>query len=258
VQLVELQAALPALRAAGIQPLALSYDNQTTLAAFAAERGITYPLLADEGSLVIRRLGLFHPAFPPDHPRHGVAQPGTYLLDRDGRVTRTIVHASQTVRDAWPTALHEVVRLAAANDAAIARQAAEEVAVTVALDSPIYRPRQRVGLRAVIELAPGAHLYGQPLPDAYTPLALAVTAPLGVSIEPVVYPPAASLHLPALGETLPIYTGRVELSAYLTFEELREDAAIEATVRFQVCTETDRRLPAAVTLALPIHYRPPD
>ena len=128
--------------------IALSYDAPATLAAFARERGITFPLLADEGSVVIRRLGLLNPSYPADHPRHGVAQPATFLLDEAGHVARAIVHASQTVRDVWPTALHEVVRLEAAADAPTARDRAEAVEVSVALDSSRYRPRQRVAVRA--------------------------------------------------------------------------------------------------------------
>jgi alkyl hydroperoxide reductase subunit AhpC len=258
VQLVELQAALPALAAAGIWPIALSYDAPATLAAFARERGITFPLLADEGSVVIRRLGLLNPSYPADHPRHGVAQPATFLLDEAGHVARAIVHASQTVRDVWPTALHEVVRLEAAADAPTARDRAEAVEVSVALDSPRYRPRQRVAVRATIDIAPGAHVYGRPLPSDYIPLTLDVTAPAGVTIEPASFPPPTSLDLPALGGTLPVYAGRVELVAHAIFDELRGDATIAATIQLQVCTETDCFTPRRFAVELPIRYAPPD
>ena len=253
---MELQAALPALEAAGVWPVALSYDSQPALAAFAAERGITFPLLADAGSVVIRQLGLFNPTFAADHPRYGVAQPGTFLLDLDGRVTRAIVHESQTVRDAWPTAVHGVVDLGAAAGP-VAQHTAEGIRLTLALDSASYAPRQRLGLRVRVQIAPGAHVYGRPLPDAYTPLTLSITAPPGVTVEPVAYPPPTPLPLPALGETLPVYTGQVELTTYLTLQEVRDDLELQATVRWQVCTDTDCLLPGAVTMTLPVRQRVP-
>ena len=59
---MQLQDDLPALAAAGIWPVALSYDRRATVAAFAAARGITFPLLANAGSVAIRQLGLLKSA----------------------------------------------------------------------------------------------------------------------------------------------------------------------------------------------------
>ena len=57
-QLVELQAAQPRFEAAGIKLYAVSYDEQAALAEFARHHGITYPLLSDKGSRVIRQYGI--------------------------------------------------------------------------------------------------------------------------------------------------------------------------------------------------------
>lgn len=254
---MELQGELPALLAAGIRPVALSYDTQATLAAFAAERGITYPLLADEGSLVIRRLDLLNPTFPPDHARHGVAQPGTFLLDAGGRVLRAAVHADQRVRDTWATSLRGVVGTTTATAGPAERQSTPDFIVTVALDSPHYRPRQRVGLRATIEIAPGLSVVGERATTAAAPLAMEVTAPEGVTVEPVASPTPAPRMLPALGATLPVHTGRIELAAALVFDELREDAVIGVTLVAQACDDRDCAPPRTLTFALPIRFETP-
>ncbi len=144
---MQLQADLAALEAAGIWPVALSYDSRATVAAFAAKRGITFPLLADEGSVVIRQLGLLNTAIAAEHPRRGVARPATYLLDQDGRVERVILHASQTVGDSWPTALRGAVDLRANASGPVVRHTAAAIAFAVSLDSATYAPRQRVGVR---------------------------------------------------------------------------------------------------------------
>ena len=54
-QLVELQQALPRFEAAGIKLYAVSYDEPEALAEFARHHGITFPLLSDKGSKVIKR-----------------------------------------------------------------------------------------------------------------------------------------------------------------------------------------------------------
>jgi len=252
---VQLPADLPALGAAGIWPLALSYDSPATVAAFAAARGSTFPLLASARSVVIRQLGMLNTAIATEHPRYGVAQPATYLLGQDGRVERVIVHTSQTVRDSWPIALHGAVELRANASGPVVRHGAAGVAIAMSLDSATYAPHQRVGVRARVLIADGAHVYGRPLPPGYTPLTLTVAAPVGTTVEAGVYPPPAPLPLPALGETLPVYTGAVELSAYVTGEGVREDVTISVTLAWQVCTETDCLVPQTVSVSLPLRYR---
>lgn len=51
---------LPRLDASGVALLALSYDPVAVLRAFADKHGLSFPLLSDEGSHVIRRLGLLN------------------------------------------------------------------------------------------------------------------------------------------------------------------------------------------------------
>ena len=57
---MELQEAWPNLQKNGVAIFAISYDSVEVLAAFAEKRGITYPLLSDEGSHTIGALGLLN------------------------------------------------------------------------------------------------------------------------------------------------------------------------------------------------------
>ena len=132
---------LPVLEAAGVRPLALSCDRRADVAAFAAARDITPPLLADAGNVVIRRLGLPNTAIPPQHPRSGVTRPATYLLDHDGRVERAILRASRTVRDSRPTALHRMVALRADAQGRAHGTRPRRVAIAESLDSATRAPR---------------------------------------------------------------------------------------------------------------------
>ena len=99
------------LRKNGIGLAVISYDSPQILADFSKRQGITYPLLSDVGSATIRRYGILNtvieealgpngkdPAVLADLQRYvtvtqaserfrGIPFPGTFMLDRQGRVT---------------------------------------------------------------------------------------------------------------------------------------------------------------------------
>jgi peroxiredoxin len=56
--LVELQRHLPDFARHHIAVFGISYDPVDVLARFASAHGVTFPLLSDEGSTVIRALGM--------------------------------------------------------------------------------------------------------------------------------------------------------------------------------------------------------
>ena len=114
---MELQDQLEELRARGLGVAAISYDSEEVLADFSERRGITFPLLADEGSKVITDFGILNtvayeglgpngddPEVLADVFKYvaagfggrgggagtvflGTPYPGTFMLDRNGRVT---------------------------------------------------------------------------------------------------------------------------------------------------------------------------
>ena len=99
---------LPTLATQDVALFAISYDAVAILRGFATEHGISFPLLSDEGSDVIRRLGLLNERVQEDHaaygvqpnPRHlGVPYPGVFVLDERGIVVRKRFHESYRERD---------------------------------------------------------------------------------------------------------------------------------------------------------------
>lgn len=66
---------------------AVTYDPVPTLARFAARDRISYPLLADEGSRIIRAFDLLDAAPPQGSRWYGIAKPMIVALDADGVVT---------------------------------------------------------------------------------------------------------------------------------------------------------------------------
>ena len=96
------------LEAEGIALFAISYDSVEILRAFADKHGIRFPLLSDEGSHVIRELGLINEHVQEDHavygikpsPRHvDLPYPGVFVLDKAGTIAQKRFHTSYRERD---------------------------------------------------------------------------------------------------------------------------------------------------------------
>ena len=66
---MELQSRYADLQQRGLGLAVITYDSTTSLAAFAAARGITFPVLSDEGSATIREYGLLNEEMNPDARR---------------------------------------------------------------------------------------------------------------------------------------------------------------------------------------------
>ncbi len=253
---MELQGNLPTLEASGIVPFALSYDTQETLSAFAAARGITYPLLSDEGSAFIRALGILNTTVEPTNEHYGIPYPGIYFIGADGRVEDKVFHDGHRTRDAAVTTLQEHFGLTVAGNGPRDQQTGDELVAVASLDTGAFVRGERIGLRVTIQIAPGTHIYGQPLPDGYIPTTLAIEAPETVTVEPVRYPPPHTLHTDWLAEELPVYDGAITLTAALIFTEQREDLTITATLHYQACTMDECLLPQRLTFTLPMTFQP--
>lgn len=65
--------------------LALSSDELDTLADYADEHGVRFPLLSDPDSEIIERFGILNTLIEADdHPWYGIPFPGTYVIDANG------------------------------------------------------------------------------------------------------------------------------------------------------------------------------
>ncbi len=252
---MELQTNLATLAAHDVVPFALSYDPVPVLADFAAARGITYPLLSDEDSRVIRELGILNTGVEPTDEHYGIPHPGVYFIAEDGRVADKVFHDTHRTRDAAATALREHLDIdiaAGPQD----RQTTDTLVAVAALDSASFVRGERVGLRVTIALAPGVHVYGRPLAEGYIPVTLEVDAPETVTVEPVAYPAPQPSRFGWLDEELPAYEGTFTLTTAVILTEQREDVTIAATLRFQACTDEECFIPQRLTFALPLQFHP--
>ncbi|MDH3644731.1 MAG: peroxiredoxin family protein, partial [Gammaproteobacteria bacterium] len=84
---------------AGVRVYALSYDEADALADFRDAYDITYTLLSDPDSEVIRQFGILNTLIAgDDHPWFGIPFPGSYVLDGDGLITHKFFENNLAVR----------------------------------------------------------------------------------------------------------------------------------------------------------------
>jgi signal transduction histidine kinase len=99
IQLVELQHSYAEYEREGIPVFAICPEPPDLTKTFANQHGIRYYLLSDEGGSYIRRVGVLNTAVPEDDPVYGIPHPGSFLIQRDGRVFEKRFHSDIRVRE---------------------------------------------------------------------------------------------------------------------------------------------------------------
>jgi len=254
---VELQAAWPELERAGVMLFGLSYDAVETLAGFADKRGITFPLLSDVGSHTISRLGLLNRYVAEQHAfygvavrdeHHGIPYPGIFVLDEHGVVVAK--HFEQSYRVRPTAALVREYALGAPAEAprdGVALQS-DGVYIRAWTDAPMYRPYQRVRLHMRLDLAPGTHVFGAPIPDGYVPLRFEVEPLDGLTVGSAALPTAKAFRIDGLDEQFTVYEGSIDALLPMLFTKNLGPTHVNLRVAYQACTSTVCWPPAEMRL----------
>ena len=254
---------VPTLTANGIALFAISYDSVAILAEFAGKHGITFPLLSDEGSRAMRRLGLINEGVLEDHafygikpnPRHAdLPYPGVYVLDQAGVISHKRFHESYRERDTGAGLLGRVLDIAAPVSGAEARIDREAVHVRGRLDSTTYAWFQKLNLLVDVEVAPGFHVYGDRAPTGSLALSARVEPIDGLEIGAMVWPAPSQHVIDGLDEKFAVHEGNIRGAGSLTFTGApgAGDHVVRVTVEFQACSDSLCLPPSSVTLELPI------
>ena len=227
---------------------------------FAAKYGITYTLFSDEGSRVIRALGLFNDQVYEHHSAYGIAKqdrvwgvpyPGVFVLDAHGDVVQKRFQQSYRERETGAGLLQQGFGIASTEHGAEARDQAEGVQVCAYLDSDTYRFFQRLWLTVEFTIAPGLHVYGQPVPAGYMPLSIDLAPAAGLVVGTAQWPAPQPLHIAGLDEQFYVYEGKVTVSVPVTLTQ-EDDQTLQVTIRYQACSMTDCFAPRTFALQVPV------
>ena len=259
MQLVELQRNLETLTNNNIKAFAVSYDSPEVLGEFADKFGITFPLLSDETSNVIRGFGILNTHIPDDHKWSGVPYPGTYMVGDDGLVFSKSFFAEHGTRESVNDMLQEDFQVQEMERGEVQVATSPDLTARAYFASPTIRNRQLNALTVEVSLPDGLHVNGRELPEGYVPIELSLEENENVRLHSVDYPEPEVIELPALDERLPVYTGRVEIKARcLGTMRTREEEVVQVTanLRYQACDDHQCFLPETLALPLTLRFLP--
>ena len=233
---MELQSNLEKIRAEGLGVAAISYDSVAVLKSFADRRGITFPLLSDADSKIIRAFGIFNDQSQEGTMQYGIPYPGTYLVDRAGRVTAKYFEDDYTQR--FTSADILVSRFGESAGAAHGTVEAKHLRVSASASNARVRSGQRISLVLDVQLAPGLHVYAPGVKSDYIAIDWSIKESTALVVRPASYPTPKLLHLAAINETAPVYEGAFRVVREVTIGRVPAGPLeVEGAFRYQACDE---------------------
>ena len=239
-----------------MQIAAVSYDSTEILAAFAQKHSIGFPLLSDQGSQTIRNFGIFNFNMAPDLRAYGVPHPVDYLVNPDGFVVhKYFVPNYQHRVTGSAVALREFGTVQ--RDAPTVTLQSGALAVQIGLPSARAFAGQELSFFAHFSLQPGWHIYGAPVPAGYTTTSIIFDGP-SVVRQKLELPASEMLEIPALGETLPVYSGSFKGSGTLLLKYPLPEGplALEGRLASQQCSDTVCEPPETISFQLALTLEP--
>jgi hypothetical protein len=241
---VELQSNLEKIRAEGLGLAAISYDSVAVLKSFSDRRGITFPLLSDPESKIIRGFGILNEQSREGTMQYGIPYPGTYLVDRNGRVTAKYFEDDYTQRYTSGDIL--VSNFGESAGAAQTVAEGKHLRLTASASNGRVRSGQRISLTLDVQLGPRLHVYAPGVKSDFIPIEWTMKDSPAIEVRAPVYPAAKILRLEAIRDTAPVYEGAFRLVREMT---VARDAAVrpvldadgkltvEAGLKYQACDD---------------------
>ena len=283
---MELQSRVEEIRKQGLGVAAISYDPPEILTAFSRQRGITFPLLSDTGSETIKRYGILNtvamelagpnardPALADDIKTYvsvgvsnarqvGIAFPGTFMLDRDGRVKSRFFEDFYIERNTVSSIL---ARVAAKGDVVAGTQVSTaHLQIRTYPSDAAVAPGNRFAITVDVTPRPRMHVYA-PGASGYRIVAVKIAPQPFVRVLPLKYPASQIYFFKPLNERVPVYEKPFTLVQEVILEGQpeaqaafrgKESVTITGTLDYQACDDKICFNPASVPLSWTLSLRP--
>ena len=259
---MELEQHLGAIRKQGLGVAAISYDSVGALKSFADRQHITYPLLSDPESKIIRTYDIFNETVKRGNPAYGIPYPGIYVVDARGMVVSK--YFEDDFKERVSTADILARQFGAPVDVVRGAVEAKHLQITTAASNDIARPGLRIALSLDIEMKPKMHVYA-PGVQGYIPIDWQLDeggpAAKRHSFE---YPYSEMLRLEAIGETVPVYRGHIRIRREITFGQegvlkplvsATGEVIVKGSFRYQACDDRECYVPEDVPLVWRFKYQ---
>jgi peroxiredoxin len=284
-QLVDLESRVDQLRAQGLGVAAISYDTVPILAEFATRQHITFPLLSDAGSATIKAFGILNPlpemAFGPDKDDPelvaelrkyvaggrpspswaGIAFPGTFILDPQGRVTSRFFEEYYVERTTFSNIL---LRMGSSQAPVSATKIASSHLDVISYPSDsAVAAGNRFAVAVQVEPHAGVHVYA-PGATGYRVIGLTITPQPFVRVLPPTYPKSEIYFFKPLNERVPVFQKPFTLVQELVLEGTppaqaafkgKESLTLKGSLDYQACDDKTCFNPVSLPLTWTIELR---
>jgi hypothetical protein len=258
---VELEHDLPRIKGQGYGLAAISYDSVAILKNFAERRGITFPLLSDPESKIIRSFGILNETAPKNTPFAGIPYPGTYLVDAKGVVLSKYFVDDFRERDTAGEIL--VKQFGMRSEEAHSSAETKYFTVATSASNELVHQGQHISLVVDLDLKPKMHVYAPGVQGSYLPIDWKITNSPAFRPGEARYPKPQVLRLDAIQETVPVYLGQVRLERDLVIGTDKQvkpvlgavnQLVVEGALSYQACDDKECYFPATLPLKWVLHF----
>ncbi len=284
-QLVELQRDLPVLQRAGLGLAVISYDSSAVLADFASRKGITFPLLSDHESAVIRAFGVEDRRYGKEAaidvdsfgavPVYGIPYSAVFVLWPDGTVRWRFVSEHEELRFTGSSILERSIGATVSESRRQLEAGKLQVVATASNALAGLGTRLTIGLE--LRLPQGWHFYSPQVAGGYRGIAWQMVPSDCSIIGDVVYPEPLWKQMAFSSEKLPVYEGTLRLTRELIIKPLLNDSnpavfqlfrtscldsasklQASGSLQFQACNERECFPPQSIPLEWKFDFLAPD
>ena len=240
---------MAAYAAADVKLYVLSYDEPDAIADYAKAGDVTFTMLSDPDSDVIRSFGILNTTIPPDeHPWYGIPFPGAYSIDADGVIVAKFFEHNFAVRTGPEQML--AAALGQAFEIESAANPPEQVSVDVIFEGDLLPMGVTRDIVATFRVPEGQHLYSEPVPEGLVAAVIEVDDSPGIVTYTPRAPATSPLILGEYGDTLEVYEGDVILRLPVAqnaraMEKIdgKRYVTVNGKVRWQTCNDVECGLP---------------
>ena len=264
---MELQSRYADITRQGLGLIAISYDAPETHKKFTESRGITFPMISDTGSAIIRQYGLLNETVDPKSRSYGIPHPGTFIVDRKGVVQSRFFEDAYQERYTAATILRTLG--AGVGGTAIAANT-PHLSMTASISDTVAAPGERLSVTVTVTPKPGMHLYAPGKHD-YQVVQLTIDPQPWLRPQATIYPASEIYHFKPLDERVEVFMKPFRLRRDLTLLATPEGqkllgalatVTITGALEYQACDDkvcfNPTRVPISFEVSLKgLDRRPP-
>ena len=240
--------------------IAISYDAPETLIKFSDSRAITFPLISDSGSAIIKRYGLLNDTADPKSRSYGIPHPGTFIIDRKGAVVSRFFEDAYQERYTAATIL-STLGVGAAGSAMSATTM--HLTMTASISDATAAPGERLSIVVNVTPKPGMHLYAPGKHD-YQVVQLTIDPQPWLRPQATTYPASEIYHFKPLNERVEVFIKPFRLQRDVTLLATPEaqkllgamtSVTITGALDYQACDDKVCFNPARVPVSFAVSVK---